>query len=1072
MARISTELSAFLVPDRRATVDYLLPRTEGGGASESTFTQAGPRPGTAIPADPRSGILPRVHAAQDLDLAFYANKGGDPGIDGASWLYRKDSDLLGGEYRSWNEPNRIECYLPVEWTTTSNWERLDAVTVPSTGAVVVVGVDTAGAEVASSWTYTPSTRTWGARVDVDIYSTATRIPAVVVMPGTERVLAFFIIPGGGSTVAFQSYYSDDAGVTWALHERDMFPSTSPTGAIDDITAEVDRYGNILLVCTDTATGDWWTFRSTDGGAYFVVGATGTAWGDRPCLRRMASGSLLLSYRTTGVGLDAKTIVLADAYDSPTGKTGVAINSTTDCEYVRVVVDDDGICYALITGNIAAVTADRWTVARSLDEGVTWTAYTYGAMQSVNSKRHYAKALAASGGELVALANPHHPVTAPTTDYSIMALHLGGWSNVEADSLGGVATRTSRFGYGYDGASTTDSAVYLPGELLANQGWTHTGAAAARTNGYHVYTTTGAAISDLLTHAATANRMTVYVEFSVASGGVLTALDAGFRIRRANGVYDFQLEIRGTTTGFRVADGHGGTIDDVTLGMSADLVQLLIYFGAPGATLSATVFYKLRSSSTWTYSSEGSLVDGGALAATNAVEVGGITAATATCRFGMISWVDGGTLNDIADGGFSKEKMRWGKALTSAPYPIRDRVSGANARMCRVSAAGARARYSETFRVPAVYDYGIDQLFPDVAPSPQVGWRSTQAAANEQLVFDFGVDTRFDHGWTMALGFFGPGVPRKITVQRKTTAAGAYTSLGTYDGATGFSAMNYQLDGDILKCRVAVPGTAGARHCWEGEWSGGYVVLDPGGTDTVRRVAWSTAGRWGATTGLPVMELRLLGIDGSEAATGTVHLVHPGGVFVIPQAAETVFRYLKVQVLNEPQPEAYYSIPVMAIGSCLVPGKQFGPGWTMRHVPRARVSEDEYGTTWAEKRGPVRRELTWSYQDGVDLYGVRSSLTPDYVQLHSSLPVEAAYGDAESRIAGMLATSRGGAVPVVALLRMPAISTETTITDPSIVLYGRLTGSLQSAQVVGKGGVGEHKRIESMSIVELPWDYDP
>ena len=63
------------------------------------------------------------------------------------------------------------------------------------------------------------------------------------------------------------------------------------------------------------------------------------------------------------------------------------------------------------------------------------------------------------------------------------------------------------------------------------------------------------------------------------------------------------------------------------------------------------------------------------------------------------------------------------------------------------------------------------------------------------------------------------------------------------------------------------------------------------------------------------------------------------------------------------------------------------------------------------------------------------------------------------------------VPVVALLKLPESSAAVTYTDPTLFVYGRLTGSVQWNNVVGSPGRGEFGRVESLNIQELTWDAD-
>ena len=55
-----------------------------------------------------------------------------------------------------------------------------------------------------------------------------------------------------------------------------------------------------------------------------------------------------------------------------------------------------------------------------------------------------------------------------------------------------------------------------------------------------------------------------------------------------------------------------------------------------------------------------------------------------------------------------------------------------------------------------------------------------------------------------------------------------------------------------------------------------------------------------------------------------------------------------------------------IGSIVVLGRQWSRGWSLRYEPVVDEDEDEYGTVYVDERGPLRRELTVAWTDGLDL----------------------------------------------------------------------------------------------------------
>ena len=70
--------------------------------------------------------------------------------------------------------------------------------------------------------------------------------------------------------------------------------------------------------------------------------------------------------------------------------------------------------------------------------------------------------------------------------------------------------------------------------------------------------------------------------------------------------------------------------------------------------------------------------------------------------------------------------------------------------------------------------------------------------------------------------------------------------------------------------------------------------------------------------------------------------------------------------------------------------------------------------------------------------------------------------------GILEESKSGEIPVVALSTIPTetIASGSTITDRTLFLYGRLTGSVQFNQVQGSEDSNEFGRLESITVQEI------
>jgi hypothetical protein len=262
--------------------------------------------------------------------------------------------------------------------------------------------------------------------------------------------------------------------------------------------------------------------------------------------------------------------------------------------------------------------------------------------------------------------------------------------------------------------------------------------------------------------------------------------------------------------------------------------------------------------------------------------------------------------------------------------------------------------------------------------------------------------------------------------------------------------------------------------WEGEFVGGYAILDPDGSSAgplVRPIVWNSAGWWDDDANTTVCEFRLGDMDGTEDVSGEdVHLVHPGGVLIVPQASSDSLhqRYFRVRIAGgQDVPDSYYTIGSMVLGSVLIPGRQWSDGWSWTVRTNVEETVDSYGTRYLQERGPPRAELTVSWQDPQDWRSIRQDGSPDYIAAGGSTAPEAARNDVWMRLKGMMRAAASGELAVVALADIP--SSTTTITDPTLWLYGTTTSDVQANQVVGDEGDGEVYRTESITIIEQPWD---
>ena len=211
-------------------------------------------------------------------------------------------------------------------------------------------------------------------------------------------------------------------------------------------------------------------------------------------------------------------------------------------------------------------------------------------------------------------------------------------------------------------------------------------------------------------------------------------------------------------------------------------------------------------------------------------------------------------------------------------------------------------------------------------------------------------------------------------------------------------------------------------------------------------------------------LELAGIDATEPTSGTINVYAPSGVLVTHFSTTRRYRRLRLRIPAQSTPEGYFELGQFVAGSLLVPGQQWSRGGSWRMSPQTTTEIDETGTLWSDNRGPELRELTVSWQDGLDLTNARTDVVPPWIA--GGGQALAAHKDVWWQIEGLMRYTKGWSIPLVAITSIPQHTA--TITDPSLWLYGTVSGRVQANHVQGDEGRSEVVRVESLTIREQPW----
>lgn len=1065
--RVNRQVRGFGVLDIRHTADALTQNIVPPAVpalTDSTYNERQPRQGSALAMSDLAIVTPTVHGAQTEDLELLVVRGGDNG----GWTYRDASDTTEADYRSWNEHVWIGGFRALQApTTTEAWILKAMVSIPTSGDVVLVSSDSLGPPnvVNSAWIRSAVDRSWSARISIDTTGTGwIGRPLGLVRFDDKGTLIAFNISLNGTGRAFAS---DDDGGTWSPYAEDIAPGTAFEGRL---VAGVDALGNVLAVKTDSATGDLERWVSTDRCHSFELAQTESAVGlSFPSLSQFSDGTFLLTYVRSNRG---RAVRMADAFDpvpvsfldevdiTPSTAADLLAN---DPEHTSWVDDDDVAYFVGMTLNDTQL-----RVWRSLDRGTTWeeysTAAAAGNLFTTTTLRNLVST--ATQGEAVVV---HGVESTPggETD-ALWSSTWGGWTNVEHNSLEliGSSARLDRAGWGgvIAAVPTAPFGIFLhSADLFQNQGTVHVGAATTiDVDGVRYSTAGGVAQVDTVAWTRAGTDLLIDVEVKVDSGGSLASDDVGVELTRRDGALETIVFLRFDTTGFALHDsvaggpvlgtvlvpGGLGTHVQVLL-VSTDTRELAILWRRPG-----DVLWSLGPTTT-------TLATNATVSTAEQARILHTTTAVATSHWRLWGIAQQGRINYTLTVGTWWGRLAAGKALAGLPYPTPD--LGSTALQGRLAARGGPARRGEAFLAATIPDGAVQSAFPLVEPSPAVAWE-TADDSEQRLVLDYGQNTRLGPSWCWVFALIRPRL-RLFEVEVKTSAAGAWTTLFSGDIGAEFSGLTYARRGDIVA--PAMGTAAGARFLRHNELAGGMVTWTAGGASA--RVLGNTSGFWtDANTQRAQLRIEVLG--GEPTAGADLIIIPPRAVVVVPQSDDittNTIRYSRITIPNQPVVTGRFRVGAYFAGSLLVPGRQFGRGYTVAIEPNTRTREDDRGTQYVDQRGPPRRRITVSWQDGSNLQDLRKATAPewvDYLAASDTTAALAADRDVLWQLQGLMTEARSGELPLVMLLATP--ETPSLLTDPDLVLYGRMAGSVQGNHVLGDEVSGEVWRVESRDFIEL------
>ena len=1041
-------------------------------STRSSYDESGARPGSAVANTNVQDAVPIITGSQSYAIDLSVTKSGDPSIHerGAAVAWKLDSEA-NTEWRGWSDVNLVTSARCLYADTTDAMVDVDTCTLPKSQTVMSVFNTNDASDHTLVRTLDESTQEFGASTTV--VSTG-RGPSTIFALPDDKVLVLDV--RGNTTdgpVVMVDANGDGAG--WETYSSEPFP-TAVAGTPARARA---RYANEQVMCWIQNASDLLQYASSDLGAtYTLVSSFANALSFG--LTATPAGTFVLAYISAA---DDKIYVkrFGNAFQSQANTSTIevaSVTNTTETYEIELTCDSDGRLYLFMSHPCDFSEGDvgRTQVYMSANDGSSWSLLSNGPVfpgsnGSNNDVRFQKLSATWSRGRCYLIGERDNGPE------GLVAFTLSGWSNInngESHTTGGRNCFTTTTGSGSSSAVTTAGMwfpVALPWGSASGYATNDPGAGTATLTGgpdsQHLQLAGGASIyfDATLASATTASvdRVCIFRMKCTTNNSVGTNIKVGAQMNNvlAGGSNRSTVDLRFRTTALRLVDQQSETN---RVDLTIDCTEYRDYMIRMNET-AVEAYYRDDASDNWTSI--------GTLTLTSSATSTGYT--TQFVKWGNFmasrqsEWEffahqfngSSASVNFLAKArNFTKAI---GKRITSTGYPLPG--VGSTSLVSRLKYVGAFARVKEEasgdYTITPERDYGISSVFPQESPSPTKVWKSLTASAssNQVLVCDFGAVTRFDEKLPFVVV---QNANWKSANVEYSTNGTDYTSAGTINLAYGFESSTFTRTGDVV---VPSSGSAvtGARWMHADEFVGGTALLTDGGTTTAHEIASNTAGDW--KTGSSVVGRLRLADTTSAAASGSIDIVAPSGVFVMSSLTDVDIRYIRITITASATPSGYFEAGTIAVGSCFVPGKRWARGWSLRTEPVVESSVDSHGTTRIKQKGPNRRSLTMNWDHGALMGRVRSSISSvDYVSATSGSEALAGRDDVWWQLEGLLDRAKGGELPVVAIQEVPA--TTSTITDKSMYLFGLLESSVTVNHVNGDSGSNEFVRIEAIKVTEL------
>ena len=1006
----------------------------GAGTTQSSYSEANPRPGLGVIEDPYSYFRPVIRGGQQRDLDVRVVRSGNPGRStGAQLVYKRNSEAA-SLWRGWDGPQLPGEWVPLDFYAGTPTTAHDIATVPRTQDAVVALYDSAGAvctlySIDDTLTRTAGGSTLAAGADWNY-------PTLWVDHDSSRVFVLF----GGSV-----YYTDDSGGNW---QTVASVATSEDTSTYGRTRAAKWRDTVVLLVEDTTTANkCYQLSSTNGGTSFTLVKEYTSFGSDLSVCASAAGFHVVYRDASG---NAQYRALQSAGEELDARDPTQVGASIAADGLWICADSSDMLWV---GAGSSQFIEQLTYSDDL--GVTWLDPNYTANYRINTGATTSKYRAATwaGGRLLVVQTIDG--TTGTGWYSAVRCH-GGWASASLYNASGTKEIGDQLGWTSHEVSAVvvgSGYVYYPTELPTQQGWTLSGTAG--TVNTSTFELDFAALGSYGQTFTSSKWQAVDIQGYRTAGGTTVTIARGVL---ADGTDDLEWYLRynGNST-LEIYDVHAASVIATT---SVDVTTTLrVRVAVDFAAETITAAYARSGASQWTVWANGTSLtsDTATPRAATACELNfGIVTITAASTIHIEHYHFAQSAATAAYSALSTSvATRLGRPSNVLGFPLHDEGSSTDAAMLALESGPGMQADAQT--IPAFYENAVDNAWIDVSPSPRRYWRSTDTS-EQTFVWELGDDSEWIGA---AVGLVIRGANFRTAYIESYNGA-TWDTRATLDLAEGFTGLTYKLAGNLVYPDDTATADAD-RYLWQDEKAAGYVVLT---SNKARKIVSHGAGGWSQTTSV-IPYLSVEGIDGSESASGAAYIVSPGGVLVWypTDEAHTRARYWRVRIpASQVVPDSYYQASTIALVRLAAAGKRTDWGSTTTYDRRVDRREDADGNDVYDQRAPMGRIWTFGWASGgVHLRRIRDNVAPDYIGASGGLPVTA-YMDVEYTTRADIERLRSGEIPVVVVDELP--SADTTLTDPARWLVGTLSSDLRSNNIQGDKGRDESDRIEPLAVKEI------